>query len=171
MTNDEIQMTKGCGNVSPFRFRHSFVIGYFVILHLPLTLVVLACGCTGRGPEWVKVQGRVTYQGEPMEQAEIRFVPVAGTEAPVRTAMVRDGRFKASGRGALALGTYRIEITAYRGGSPPDGPAIDPYFDRDSDVQPRVQFLPEKFNTRTEIEPLEVPEGSRSITRDFDLTL
>jgi len=134
-----------------------------------LTMALLACGCTGRGPGWVAVQGQVSYQGEPMEQAEIRFLPVAGTEAPVRAAMVREGRYKASGRGALAVGTYRVEITAYRGGSPAGSPAIDPHFDRDSDVKPRVQFLPEKFNTKSELEPLEVPAGSRSITRDFDL--
>ena len=131
-----------------------------------LTMVLLVCGCSGDGLELVAVKGQVSYQGEPLEKAEIRFVPAAGTKAPGRSAMVRDGKYEASGRGALAVGTYRVEISAYRGGSG-DGP---PNLDRNSNVKPREQFLPAKYNVNTELQITVEPGSGGRITRDFELT-
>ncbi len=131
-----------------------------------LMTVVLLCGCSGDGREFVVVKGQASYQGEPLKKAEIRFVPAAGTQAPARSAMVKDGKYEASGRGALAVGTYRVEIKAYRGGGG-DGP---PNLDRNSNVKPREQFLPAKYNVNTELQLTIEPDSGGQITRDFELT-
>jgi len=138
-----------------------------------LTLALLGYGCS-RGSDFVVVRGEVTYQGTPIEDGAIKFVPAPGTQAPVRSAMIKQGTYETSQRGALAVGTYRIEIRSYTGGSG-DGRQIDPY-DRYVDPnsttpkpQPRRQLLPDKYNRDSELEPLTVSEGSAPITRDFQL--
>ena len=129
-------------------------------------MALLVCGCSRDGLELVAVKGQVSYQGDPLEEAEIRFAPAAGTNAPGRSAMVRDGKYKASGRGGLVVGTYRVEIRAYRGGRG-DGP---PNLDRNPNVKPPEQFLPARYNVNTELEITVEPGSGGRITRDFELT-
>ena len=90
---------------------------------------------------------------------------------PARSAMIRQGEYKASGRGALAPGTYRLEIRACRGGRG-DGPQIDSwdaFTDPKDKPKPRQQYLPAKYNNKSELEPLTVTAESRSVTKDFHL--
>ena len=138
-----------------------------------LTLVLVGYGCS-RDPGFVVVRGTVTYQGEPIEDGDIKFVPAQGTQTPVRSTMIKQGKYATPARGALLPGTYRIEIRSYIGGSG-DGPQIDPY-DRYVDPnstapkpKPREQILPEEYNRNSKLPTLTVTEGSASITRDFEL--
>lgn len=136
-----------------------------------LTLSLLGCGCSSAGPELVVVQGEVTYQGQPIESGDIRFVPAAGSQAPARSAMISQGKYEASGRGAIVPGTYLLEIRAYRGGRG-DGPQIDPWdphTDPASRPRPREQYLPKRYNDKSELKPLTVTAANRAITHHFKL--
>ena len=139
-----------------------------------LTMALLVCGCSSGVPELVVVRGKVSYQGEPVDDGVIRFIPIDRSNSPLRMVAIRQGKYKASGRGAVTAGTYRIVINAYRGGRR-DGPPIDP-LDRQVDpnvkvipAEPRVQYLPDRYNKNSELEPLTVPKGSGPITRNFQL--
>lgn len=99
---------------SPFDWQ---VDGPLARLAWAMTLVLVA-GCGSSLPETVPVGGRVTWQGEPVTQGTVAFMPVEPAEGPLRRAAVGrirpDGSYRLStfGRfdGALP-GQYRVAIT------------------------------------------------------------
>ena len=77
--------------------------------------VRLLSGCSeDQGPERVVVSGTVTYNGKPVPEALIRFVPVQTSAVPMAGAVVTDGKYRVDIRGGVPVGTHRIEIEAYR---------------------------------------------------------
>lgn len=131
-------------------------------LGLGLTLVTTLFGCgSNSGLERVSVSGAVTYRGELVLEGRIRFVPKAGTIAPVTIEAVRDGRYSTETSGGVPVGSFRVEILSYDPNEPaPAGPG----------APPRKQFLPDKYNVQSTLE-LKVESGQGSINRDFVLTL
>jgi hypothetical protein len=125
-----------------------------------LTLVLVA-GCRGKsGPERVALSGKVTFQGQAVEDGQIRFDPQAGTIAPVTIAPIKNGVYDAVASGGVPVGTHRVEIRAYNPKEPaPKGPGMPP----------RKQLLPAKYNTATELQ-ITIDSGSRAITKNFDLS-
>jgi hypothetical protein len=135
---------------------------------LPLLMGRLACvavvamiGCRGRaGPERVAVSGKVTFRGQSVEDGQIRFVPQAGTMAPVTIAPIRHGVYDAAASGGVPVGTHRVELRAYDPNEPaPQGPGMPP----------RKQLLPPNYNVDTQI-AITVESGTRTITKNFELT-
>ena len=122
-----------------------------------LLAVLLAGGCDG-GPKRVDVRGTVTFDGKPVEEGEIRFVPLEA--GPAAGASIVNGAYAVAGKGAVPVGRHRVEITAYR---VPAGVKPDP----NVPFVPKEQYLPEKYNIRTTLE-FEVA-GRGPITKDFDL--
>ncbi len=128
--------------------------------------LVCAIGCGG-GSERVEVRGQVTYGGRPVEQGEIRFMPIEDTSAPVSGAAIADGHYKVDAKGGVPVGKYKVSIQAdvvnLRPPSPSSGPT-----DRILSGAVRKQYLPAKYNRNTELR-LTVPSGSRAIIQDYDL--
>lgn len=134
-----------------------------------LSLMLLGCGGP-TGPELIEVSGAATYQAKPIKDGVIKFIPAAGSEAPTRSVPIKEGAYKASGRAALGVGTYKIEITAFTG-EPADTNSF-PVSDAASEKnqpKPREQILPEKYNKKSTIEELTIKSGSEAITKDFKL--
>ena len=84
-------------------------------------LCVLLAGCdSSKLPTRVPVQGRVTYQGQPLPAGIVGFTPIdAGLESPNRPAIAeigRDGFYRVSsfrpGDG-LVPGEYRVTVESY----------------------------------------------------------
>jgi hypothetical protein len=135
---------------------------------LGCTCVALFLGCSGgeAGPEKVTLTGKVTYEGEPVADGEISFLPGPGSKGLPTTAAISQGTYKAANQGAIAVGTYRVEIRAYK---KKEGPVTDTAgIDRPGAVA-RDQILPQKYNTLSTLEPLTVAPGKSSQTQDFDL--
>ena len=65
-------------------------------------LVAIAAGCGPSGPERVKVSGTVTFQGSPLKNGTIVFVPAEGTKAPPSGANIENGRYMADRQGRSA---------------------------------------------------------------------
>lgn len=131
------------------------IIGYV------LTAVFL-CGC-GRdgGLERIAVSGTVTYRDQPVQKGLIRFIPSSGTEAPLTTTAIVDGKYEAAGKNGVPVGTHRVVITARSDAQGAAGPATD--------RGPRSkQYLPDKYNTKSEL-TITIPSGSHRITKDFVL--
>lgn len=123
-------------------------------------------GCGGSGDvEKTVVSGAATYEGQPIEDGTIRFVPVKGTQAPVSAAQIQKGRYSADAKGGVPVGTHRVEIEAFRT-DPKAPPGADP---GGLEGPPREQFIPAKYNVQSELE-LTVESGSGSVTKDFELT-
>ncbi len=133
-----------------------------------LLLLLTLAGCGIEGPERVVVTGEVTYQGQPLEKGQIRFVPAPGSKAPASGALVVDGRYTVDGKGGVPLGTHKITIKAYLLADVQDQPA-DSREQTPETTPPPQQYLPAKYNTKTELQ-ITIPPGSRKITKDFKLT-
>lgn len=129
--------------------------------------VVLLGGCGGAsGPEKVTLTGKVTYQGKPLEDGDISFRPASGTNAPATSTVIKNGTYSASDRAAIAIGTFNVEIRGYkkREGAVKDSAG----FERPG-VDNREQILPDKFNTKSTIDPVTIVTGKSTQTKDFDL--
>lgn len=131
-------------------------------------LAVAACltaiGCGPDDPyERVIISGKVAYNGVPVENGEILFKPMAGTEAPTCAAVIRDGAFRTTQRGGVPPGSYRVYI---RGFEP--SPASAAVEDDPRAAMYGKQFLPDKYNKTSEL-TIDVPAGEGEIVHDFDL--
>ena len=126
------------------------------------------CGRADHGPERVVVSGTVTYNGQPVAQGRIRFVPDEQSPVPPAGAPISNGQFRADTRGGVPVGTFRVQIEAVRELEAPSEPGTAdlPQFAMGPGVQ---QYIPAKYNARTTLE-LTIPPGSRAITKTFDLT-
>lgn len=141
----------------------------FRILFVVLTLTGLT-GCGESGPERIGMSGMVTYNGEPIEDGEISFQPVAGTKAPPTSAIITEGRYQLPAKWALVPGTYQVSVLSYRvalddklPGSTLDRPPPS------GGIEVKDQLLPEKFNTKSTIEKVTVESGQGPIEQNFDL--
>ena len=132
-----------------------------LLVGMAAMLTPALAGCFGGdGPERVSVSGRVTFQGEPVREGEIRFMPTADSSAPIVIEPFSDGRYATTISGGVPVGRFRVEIRSFDPDSPvPTGPGMPQ----------RMQLLPEKYNKNSELEEFTVPPGSGSITKDFNL--
>ena len=115
------------------------------------------------------VRGTVSYEGQPVESGQIRFHPIKDTRTPMWGAYIRDGQYEAYGKGGVPVGTHRVEILAYRAKSDAARAADPPPSDPLLMGVPTDQYLPEKYNTKTEL-IITIEPGSGRVTRDFDLS-
>ena len=89
--------------------------GGFIVLLLALAAVV---GC-GRGPQRAHVEGKVLYEGEPLQFGTVMFQPPSGQPSQAR--IRSDGTFTMEtfghGPGAI-VGRRRVRITSYESDAP-----------------------------------------------------
>ncbi|NLY02237.1 MAG: hypothetical protein GXY83_39635 [Rhodopirellula sp.] len=135
---------------------------HFGLLGAAVTFLATGCGESG-GIERTVVSGTVSYDGQPIEEGMIRFVPTKDTAAPVSGAEIQGGKYTVDAKGGVPVGSHRVEVEAYRTGAAPAAGEEVPGVEG----APKEQFLPEKYNLKSE---LEVTIGSDGpVTEDFDL--
>ena len=146
---------------------HSAAVAALLVAAALLAIVIAGCGGQ-EGPQRVVVSGAVTYQGQPVSEGKIRFSPAEGTEAPPSGTFIVQGQYVADAKGGVPVGTHKVQIEAFR---------PDPNFQKPAGPLPtgiteeelgRVQYIPEKYNKRTELQ-ITIPPGSDPITQDFEL--
>ncbi len=122
-----------------------------------LTLLAI-CGCGGGR---AGISGKVTLDGEPIENGLIRFIPIEGTNAPSGGSAITNGAYQVPVDKGLMAGKYRVEITG-RGTtgkkiqSGVGGPVIDEVY----------ELVPKRYNKESEL-TLEMQSDSRVV--DYDL--
>ncbi len=134
-----------------------------------LLLLAVACcgGCGNRGPERVIVSGTVSFNGKPLSQGFIRFVPFPANPGPTTAAVITEGKYKADARGGVPVGTHNVRIEAYRKVSAANTMLV-PGVANASREDHRQQWLPARFNTNTNLQ-FTVETGSSAMTKNFDL--
>ena len=140
-----------------------------------VTLRLFACalmamtsgGCGRSGIERIVVSGKVTYQGHPIQRGQIRFAPTKDSKGPISGADIIDGEYLVDAKGGVPVGTHSVRIEAYREETrvareaPPPGVQIE-------SLVVNTQYLPDQFNTRTQLE-VQIEGGSGRFTKDFEL--
>src|SRR5262245_40558202 len=124
---------------------------------LAVTLTALA-GC---GPSRSMVSGEVTYEGKPVDDAAVLFVPDGGgAEATQVGASIHDGKYTIDDGRGLRPGKYKVQITWMK--------KTGNKFQGAHGVEDeKVQVLQPKYNTET-TQTAEVKRGSNTI--NFQLT-
>ena len=88
----------------------------YVTYIIGVVLLTLLAGCGPAGPRPTKVWGQVTFDGQPLDKGEIRFLPLPGsTQGTATEGDIRDGRYEIPSKdGPLSGLTYKVEIKAQR---------------------------------------------------------
>jgi hypothetical protein len=130
------------------------------------TLTVLS-GCGYGSSDRVPVQGKVTFDGQPVDNGIISFIPEGGSGGksghPQVNADIVGGNYKLeSGKGPMP-GKYRVEIlwkkkTGRQVPTPGDETAL---------MDETQQVLPPQYNTQS---TLTADIEAKSNTKDFPLT-
>lgn len=134
-------------------------------------LVVTAYGCGGgvEGPIGATVSGTVRFNGEPLREGVIRFVPEGDTAGPQTTIPVTDGQFAVEDVSVGPIvGSHRIEIQSTEDGgyAMDDENAIQKL--RESGIKKiEVVTIPAMFNTQSTLHEVVTETGPNEFT--FDL--
>jgi hypothetical protein len=122
-----------------------------------VAIVVAGCGKSSRLSR-VVVSGAVTLNGSPVEDGQIRYVPIAETVGPVTMARIAGGKYVCDDKGGVPVGKHRVEIQAWDPNLPPGGRG----------EPSRPPLVPAKFNENSELVETIADEGGR-IEKDFNL--
>ncbi|MFH1922280.1 MAG: hypothetical protein ABIP48_20650 [Planctomycetota bacterium] len=123
---------------------------------------IAVIGCSGSGlPDTVPITGLVTYNGEPVAEAQVSFIPAQGRPASGGTGA--DGRFKLTtfqlDDGAV-LGEHTVTIAKT---APTPGQEDDPYAEQ-------ISLIPEKYG-KLQDSPLKATVSADGPSEfKFDLT-
>ena len=125
--------------------------------------LVSGSGCSD-GSGLQPVSGTVSFQGKPLDQGAIQFLPVEGSRTE-SGAGIKDGQYSIPAENGLAPGKYKVTVFSYdeRGAKIPDNTTMP------GDTV-GVQFkerIPAKYNTET-ILKAEVVAGEANV---FDFRL
>jgi hypothetical protein len=134
----------------------------------PLLVILSVAPLAGCGPksglEKVVVHGEVTYDGQPVANGQIYFIPAKGTKGPVSGAPIKDGKYVAEAKGGVPVGTHQVKIEGYR--SRGGGAEGDLLSDRGSGAP--EQYLPDRYNQKTTLQ-VSIDGSESSATQDFKL--
>ncbi len=118
--------------------------------------VILGCG--SENSAWVN--GKVTLDGTPLDEANISFVPKSGSQDGAAWTEIEKGEFSVPATSGLGTGEFRVEIRALRNTG--KGPTSD---DPTIPVNSK-EILPPRYNTRSEL-VAKIELGENSV--NFDL--
>ncbi|MEX0642644.1 MAG: hypothetical protein WD468_08075 [Pirellulales bacterium] len=116
---------------------------YFLAAGLLSVVSVVTGGCRrGDGLNRVVVSGAVKLDGKPVEDGQIRYIPVGDTQGPVSVSRIEHGQYVCQDFGGVPAGEHRVEILVWDPNIPhPSGPGLPP----------RPQWAPEKYNKNSEL--------------------
>jgi hypothetical protein len=134
------------------------MLRFHTLIALSCLLTAVGCG-RGDGLTRVVVSGSVSLDGTPVEDGQIRYVPVEATAGPVTIAPIQQGKYVCDARGGVPVGKHKVEILVWDPKvQQPKGPGGDP----------RPQWAPPKYNKNSEL-TADIAEGDGTLTKDFKL--
>jgi len=128
-------------------------------------LLPLLGTCVGCGDGRVKVQGSVTFDGQPVEEGTIAFEPADG-KGTSAGGTIKDGKYTLSGESAVQPGKKIVRINAVRktGQKVEAGPPSPP----GTMVEQVERYIPAKYNRQSTLTCEVTASGSNQ--HDFPLT-
>lgn len=131
------------------------------LLVATVTLFALLPGCGGDGR--VKLEGAVSYDGTPIDNGTITFVPAGGEDAkrPKASARITDGKYAFEADFGPMPGAHRVEVTW-------DKKTGKKVSTGDADMRDETkQVLPAKYNAQSTL-TADLVRGETK--KDFALT-
>ena len=121
----------------------------------------ILAGCDNSGR--YSLEGKVTFDGEPVEKGYVQFSPLPGTSGPTSGADVKDGIYEVASSRGLFKGSYRVNVQAWKRSKKI---SIDPVTGEKFKGGDLKQILPPKYNDDSD---LEIEIGGAQRTFDFNL--
>jgi hypothetical protein len=136
------------------------------VVFLAILAVAPLVGCGPKsGLQKVVVRGKVTFNGQPVANGQIYFVPAKGTKGPVSGAPIKDGQYVVEAKGGVPVGMHQVKIEGYRSrGGGADGDLLSGR----AGGAPE-QYLPDKYNQKTKLH-VTIDGSESNATQDFELT-
>lgn len=131
---------------------------------LVLALVVSGCGGSS-GPERNSISGKVTLDGQPVEEGQITFTPT-GDKGTVTGAEIKAGAYSVPKENGPVIGSHKVSIRASRK-TGRQVPAVAPAPDGTM-IDVTEEYIPTKYNFESTL-TAEVKSGDNKNV-DFALT-
>ncbi|WP_143393609.1 hypothetical protein [Fimbriiglobus ruber] len=125
-------------------------------------LVGLAAAGCGDGPTRVPVEGTVSFDGRPVADGAITFIP-ADNRGPTAGARIVDGRYAIPRATGIGVGEYRVEIVGNR----ETGKTVRDPSDPSRRTTLTEQYVPEKYNRNT---TLKAKIDAKTTVINYELT-
>ena len=126
--------------------------------------IVLASGGCGRDTERLPLAGTVSWQGRPIQNGSIVFVPTAGHRGPKIGAKIVDGGYEIEAHRGATPGAYRVEVRSEAGEYPHSPTDAQP---RARKVAPRLLLIiPPEYNAQSRVT---VAVSAERTTFNFEL--
>jgi hypothetical protein len=123
----------------PMRFRFGLAAG--------LTLVAMAgCGGSGDGLPRQEVIGKVTLDGQPIENGMITFDPIDGSPHAA-SAVIQNGEYRIEREDGPLPGKHRVSVWAQR----TTGKTFKDPDDPERVIEERVEVVPVRYNLQSEL--------------------
>jgi hypothetical protein len=122
-----------------------------------IVAVATSAGCGGGdGLPRKAISGKVTLDGQPLEDATISFQPAGGGETTSAAAQVSAGSFSVSQADGLVPGKYRVSVSALKevhrkGTGKKTQDSVTGEIVQDVDATVTKESLPARFNAQTEL--------------------
>ena len=135
-----------------------------------LNLAVLGCGIVlggcGQGIERVPVSGMVSFDGEPIEDGQISFEPLA--EGKMEFGIITGGKYSIPKEYGLVPGEYLVRITGNR--STGKQAEQNSFYDASEggSLDIKEQYIPLKFNSGSKL--VVNIEAEEKLEKDFTIT-
>lgn len=131
------------------------------LLLAALTLLALAtAGCNSSSRQGI--EGTVKFDGTPLADGLISFLPQAGTAGPTAGSRITQGAYHIDRAKGLLPGSYRVEISGWR----KTGAKKTDMFGRE--VDETEQIVPSRYNKESKL-TADVAKG-QSTPLDFELS-
>jgi len=123
-----------------------------------LSSLTLSIGCTS-GTD-ASVNGKVTLDGSPLDDANISFVPLSDGQREAGWTTISKGVYSIPASNGLGTGKFRVEIRALR-------TVNDTTNRNDLSLVNAKEIIPSRYNSKSELVK-EIKAGENIV--DFDLT-
>jgi hypothetical protein len=131
------------------------------IIRASLLLPLFLLGCDA-GNGRIGLEGTVTLDGTPLDEGNIAFRPLPGTKGPTAGGSIKNGKYSVRSDEGLFPGSYRVDITASRKTGKKTKDLL-----MNMMIDELEQFLPAKYNTKSELTAEVTDRGTNHI--NFDL--
>lgn len=116
-------------------------------------LLLVTCGCSG--DPYRAISGKVTVDDQPLEKGVITLYPLG--EGTTVGGEIVDGKFELAKESGPSPGNYRVEILAFKATGKTE---FD--IDEQKEIDIEVQYLPARYNTKSELTAEITPDGENS---------
>lgn len=126
-------------------------------------ILFLGCGDSG-----ISIRGKITVNGEPLESAELKFLPLDAVDNEHVGAVVANGEFEVEDNERIKEGEYQVQVCAFRksGKKVWDGMGDG---SNKTMVDDFSQFIPNRYNDASELK-VSLKKGENEFSTDLKVS-